>query len=101
MKKSRKFGEKSSFFMINSGQNQNEIRKNLVQNQDKIRIETHGQVFGSLFHKPYFWQFETIKYYKCRHAAMTTLFKLTSYVSRKSFLPDRIGLKFLWSHICV
>ena len=31
----------------------------------------------------------------CRHAAMTTLFKLTSYVSRKSFLPDRIGLKFL------
>ena len=40
--------------MINSGQNQNEIRKNLVQNQDKIRIETHGQVFGRLFHKPYF-----------------------------------------------
>ena len=34
--------------MINSRQNQNEIRKNLVQNQDKIRIETHGQVFGSL-----------------------------------------------------
>ena len=29
--------------MINSRQNQNEIRKNLVQNQDKkIRIETHG-----------------------------------------------------------
>ena len=54
LKKSRKFGEKSSFFMINSGQNQNEIRKNLVQNQDKIRIETHGQVFGPLFHKPYF-----------------------------------------------